>query len=329
MSSVIGAMSYAGVDIFFVISGFIVSQAAMRAGAKSEHDGRFSAAFDFAIRRIVRIFPLYWLALAVAILFGGWLGIAVKEWPESSILAMATLTTMWVRPLSAAWTLAFEVYFYAALTMLILIGGRRVRAAIFVWFALQVLWINAPRFGVQNWGIGSSELIYEFAFGWAISYLSAQFAARWWPIAILGFLAFWFAGSWLTFHDGLLAAPSRVSTFGIASAFLLVVMLGFEHNQKRVPKWLQRIGDASYSIYLWHMILFAVVYSVLPTTPTTFAIGLAALLGLGFVSYSLVEVSTMNLISGKSARFRVSKKTETSGLSSGRNSSAMPSAGPE
>ena len=63
--------AYAGVDIFFVISGFIVSQAAFRAAGNVHREGRLASAFEFACRRIFRIFPLYWVALAVAIALGG------------------------------------------------------------------------------------------------------------------------------------------------------------------------------------------------------------------------------------------------------------------
>jgi peptidoglycan/LPS O-acetylase OafA/YrhL len=288
-------MAYAGVDIFFVISGFIVSQAALRAGARTQEDGRLIAAFTFASRRIFRIFPLYWLALAIAILFGGWLGIAVGAWPDPSILAMATLTTMWIKPLSVAWTLAFEVYFYTCLTLLILVGGRRVGVAIGVWVALQILWINAPRFGWPNWGIGSNELIYEFIFGLAIAFLPRRFTGRWWPTAGVGFLVLWCVGTWLTSRNGLLQPAPRVATFGLASAFLLTAMLGLENKGKRVPGLVKRIGDASYSIYLWHLILFAVVYSFLGTTPMSYVAGLVMLIALGFLSHAAIEIPAMRL----------------------------------
>jgi exopolysaccharide production protein ExoZ len=158
--------AYAGVDIFFVISGFIVSEAATRAARAST---RVRASFNFAIRRIFRIFPLYWIALAVAIGLGGWIHIAPAGWPQSSVVSMACLTTMWITPLSSAWSLAFEAYFYLALTVIVLVAGRHVHLGILVWLIAQTLWISFGR--SSAWSVYSNELVFEFAFGWLVGFL--------------------------------------------------------------------------------------------------------------------------------------------------------------
>jgi peptidoglycan/LPS O-acetylase OafA/YrhL len=282
--------AYAGVDVFFVISGFIVSMAARRAGTRATREGRVAPAFDFAARRFFRIFPLYWVALAVAITFGGWLHIAPPGWPDPSLLAMATLRTMWVTPLSPAWTLAFEVYFYTVLTGLILLAGRHVYPAIAVWMVLQAIWIFWPGPTAFTSEIGTNPLVFEFALGWLVALVAGR--GEWrgvWPSAVLA-LAFMAGGTWLTAHRGLLEPLPRLATFGIGSAFALYAVLGLDLAGWCAPRWLRRVGDASYSIYLWHLIVFGALYAAFPTAgPALFLTAVAVLVTWAFVSFAVIE----------------------------------------
>jgi exopolysaccharide production protein ExoZ len=276
--------AYSGVDIFFVISGFIVSDAAKRA-ARAEP--RVRASIGFALRRIFRIFPLYWIALAVAISLGGWIHIAPAGWPQSSAASMAFLTTIWITPLSAAWSLAFEAYFYLALTIIILLAGRQVDFGIFVWLVLQTLWIG---FRPSNpWSVGSNELIYEFAFGWLIGLVQGLGNNKTAWCAGIGALTLWICGAWLTADRGLLLPRPRMETFGVGSALLLYALLRLEISGVRAPRFLQRLGDASYSIYLWHMIVLGVIYTICPVNSWTFAAAMALLIVWSFISYALIE----------------------------------------
>ena len=56
----------AGVDLFFVISGFVVYLAADRIGKKAATVGRWRAFREFAVKRVFRIYPIYWVVFAVA-----------------------------------------------------------------------------------------------------------------------------------------------------------------------------------------------------------------------------------------------------------------------
>jgi hypothetical protein len=60
--------AYAGADFFFVISGVIVSQAAIRTARTTP---RVYASLGFAPPADLPHFPLHWIAMAVAIAFGG------------------------------------------------------------------------------------------------------------------------------------------------------------------------------------------------------------------------------------------------------------------
>ena len=295
VDAVVPWFAYSGVDMFFVISGFIVSGAARRAGALTVARGRLSPALDFASRRIFRIFPLYWCVLAIALVFAATLRIEPPGWPpHPPLLAMVTLTTMWISPLSAAWTLAFEIYFYAVLTLIILVAGRHVQTAILAWMLLELLWINGGRLGlglpVPGWDITASPMVCEFGLGWLVAALHERAPRQLAAWAILLATPFWAAGIWLTSTHGLLPPGPRVATFGVGSALLLFALVELEVCGFRAPSALQRLGDVSYSIYLWHMILFGLVYARFGIHAWSFGLAVCLLIGWSFISYALVEV---------------------------------------
>ena len=86
-------------------------------------------------------------------------------------MTMASLTPIWITPLSSAWTLAFEVYFYAVLSLIILVARRFVHPAIGIWMVLQAAWVFGPRTGWLSGDIGSNALVLEFGLagssGWS------------------------------------------------------------------------------------------------------------------------------------------------------------------
>ena len=103
-----------GLDIFFVISGFIVSLVASRAVAQNQPSSR-----TFLSRRFTRIFPLYWILTGVIILEaqGGRYPIL---WHRVPWLPTLFLLPGWHYPvppliLSLGWSLVFEIYFYLVL----------------------------------------------------------------------------------------------------------------------------------------------------------------------------------------------------------------------
>ncbi len=200
---------------------------------------------------------------------------------------MVFLTTMWITPLSSAWTLAFESYFYVTLTVIIVLFGRHTNFGILVWLILQTVWIGFVPSTV--WDIGSNELIYEFAFGWLVALLQNRAGNKTALLAAAAALALWIFGAWLTAQRGLLMPTPRVETFGIASALLLYASLRSEVLGWRAPRFLQRLGDVSYSIYLWHMIILGMMYTMFPVNGWTLMAAMALLIIWSFISYALIE----------------------------------------
>jgi peptidoglycan/LPS O-acetylase OafA/YrhL len=124
------AQLQSGVQVFFVISGFVIA----RPFVVALLDGRpLPGIRRYAWRRFIRIFPAYWLALVCAALFfdaplAGW-----KDWLTHLLLLQTYSSYQLNRGISIAWTLSVEVSFYVLLPIVFLaierltrvIGSRR------------------------------------------------------------------------------------------------------------------------------------------------------------------------------------------------------------
>jgi exopolysaccharide production protein ExoZ len=251
---------YAGVDVFFVISGFIMAIVA------GDAFGVPGAATHFLKRRIIRIVPPYWFftsATVVAVLaLGGRIGGTTVTLPQ---LITSYGFIPWPRAdgklnpiLSQGWTLNYEAFFYAAFAIALL--ARRGKLALCIafaglaaihafvpseWFALK-FWSN-PIFLEFVAGIGLAKL-YRSGFKLPRAGSAACVAA-----AILAFL--------VSRNPGF-DPFDRFIHIGIPAILLCAsLMLAPEPRQiGPVRGWVLRGGDASYTIYLAH---YMIVHAVL------------------------------------------------------------------
>lgn len=137
------APGFLGVDIFFILSGIVISRSAI---------GRSWS--EFAVARFCRLYPAYAVAIALALLFAP---ITLIKYPplSQSILGLTGLQWFVGAPtiVGPAWTLYIEVQFYLLITMLLLVFGKltksQLRNAAKVWClilllapSLQLPWLN-------------------------------------------------------------------------------------------------------------------------------------------------------------------------------------------
>ena len=246
-----------GVDVFFVISGFIIA-------TTTQGQRGVGAAGAFLWRRFRRVAPIYWL-LSLPILIGmargGTLSPEVAAatflfWPFSGL-------EMTFPALGPGWTLCFEMLFYAGFG-LAMAGGRRVGWGLVGAYAAMLaagLVVAAPV--LRFWG---APIILEFLLGVGIAWMwrSAPRRLGLWAVALamLGFglgLVFGYGGI-----DDVRALNDpwnglrRVVIWGLPSALLVFGVVRMERTD-RAPRRLSRaaafMGDASYSIYLVHVLV--------------------------------------------------------------------------
>jgi len=227
----------AGVDLFFVISGFIIARVSSDRPAAT-----------FVKARLWRILPVYWLAalpyVAWPILYG------TPDWAK--IAATISLWPVWggayQQPLlPVAWSLYFEMLFYAAVALW-LIGKRwAIGAAVLAVVAAVVTPGPATAFLL-------SPIILEFVAGFALARVGSFRLAL--PALILGLVLLFapersFEG--VTMLDGS-TAWLRLAMYGVPSSLIVYGALGLERwFAEPWARPLVFIGDASYSIYLTHL----------------------------------------------------------------------------
>lgn len=265
-----------GLDIFFVISGFIVSLVATRAVDRSQPSAR-----TFLSRRFTRIFPLYWILTAVIVLEAQ-LGKYPILWHRVPWLPTLFLLPGWHYPvpplvLSLGWSLLFEIYFYLVLAVWMRVSPRHLVRNTVAFLAGMValgVVVGMHRPLLVIW---SNPVALEFLFGCliaqAVTYLAVNGAGNHsgfplratriartmgpWLVALgtvalaatifTGYGSASEASSILAGLDGWL----RVGVWGVPSAVLVLGAVLWRPAMRSMPaRLLVFLGDASYSIYL-------------------------------------------------------------------------------
>jgi exopolysaccharide production protein ExoZ len=118
-----------GVDLFFAVSGFVM----LHAMESKKFDAGFSSGFDFFVRRIIRVAPIYWIGTSA--LYGIYVAMphkfkmfsaSAEQYWRSMLFLPSVGEGSTIRPLlTQGWTLYHEMYFYLVLAMAIVVLGRR------------------------------------------------------------------------------------------------------------------------------------------------------------------------------------------------------------
>lgn len=249
----------AGVDLFFVISGFIMLHTTER------RFGAPGAATSFLRRRFIRVVPLYWL-MTTALLVGSLilprlLNVPIDDWQSviKSYLFVPDLRANGeVRPILAlGWTLNFEMFFYSIFALAMLLPLRRglclVTAGAVAFVVLGQL-TALPSIPVRFW---SDPIVLEFFLGVGIGLvhragirLGGAGAAL---VAAAGVVLFALCSEPRTGPSlSALVQTGLPAAMIVAAAALGPQLRSGSGVQGLVTLGLVRMGDASYSLYLSH-----------------------------------------------------------------------------
>ena len=236
-----------GVDIFFVISGFIIPYVLAGEAGSPLHS------LSFMVRRVIRIYPLYWLVTLVALAI--WLinpQVVNSSAPHLTRIweSFALFPTDGRYLVQTGWSLAYEMYVYGLFALAMLCGSWKRYVFMGVLFASCVggILVAPPR---ENWMqyFVLRHHFAEFLLGFLICIYGKRLIGRmprlgWW--LLVGGFGVLLVQSWLA--DAVTAALQH---WGFAAS---AVVLGALLLEQAViwPEWLLKLGDESYSLYLVH-----------------------------------------------------------------------------
>lgn len=238
-----------GVDLFFVVSGFIIAYVSLAQGTLKSKLG----IGDFAVKRFVRIVPFLWFAV---ILYAAIRFVTIQDFDLGPFLnAMFVLPVGEQRP-NVVWTLRHELLFYTLFAISFLLR-RRVPWLVYGWAVLPVVaWPVFAILRVEPENDLAQFLLspsnFNFAVGLTIglAYLRVSAMRRLslpltvaWPLIALTVAALVAARNVL---------PTGVTA--VVAGVIVLVALTMPARNDPVSRFLEMLGNASYSIYLTHNI---------------------------------------------------------------------------
>jgi peptidoglycan/LPS O-acetylase OafA/YrhL len=305
----IAPAGYLGVDVFFVISGYLITKQITN---DLEH-GRFSL-WRFYSRRIRRLLPAFAVCVATIALVGAVLFLpadfeTLGKALQAASLGYANHNALQAvdyfspeasnAPLLHTWSLSVEEQFYVVLPLLLWVASRGRRPA---WFWMcAILGIASAGAALQAEAAHPDHTFYlmpyrawELLIGGLLTQLPALRAGP----RIRGVLC----ASALAILVGVCLLGGEGSPFlgrlmAVAGAALLIFAQagpGALVMRLLEARAVQAFGRASYSIYLWHwpVLVFVSYVSILPASPVVRLAAVVLSVVLGFVSWRFVEVPT-------------------------------------
>jgi peptidoglycan/LPS O-acetylase OafA/YrhL len=270
---------HVGVDFFFVLSGFLIYF--VHAG----DIGRPRQLARYVRRRTSRIYPVYWFALL------GSLALVLASRNQTLPQVGLLLQTLFLaQPLGApllgvSWTLQHEMLFYGVFALMIL-NLRLGQAVLGLWLCMILAqWAAGGSWLSQDiYRIAMNPFNLEFFMGMAGAWLVRRRApaadgAR----ALLATGGSLFLALAVAENAGMFDSygnPARVA-YGLVSTLLVVGLAGVPRVRGVFAVMLVRLGGASYSVYLFHLMAIGVAYKVMDVA------GLLRLLPV-WLSYGLV-----------------------------------------
>lgn len=251
----------AGVDLFFVISGFIICHIQPR----STHGP--AVALDFLIRRIIRLTPMYWFFTILMIIATVALSQHVEHHRVNTEYVLKSLFFIPFVPegspvprpiLGQGWTLNYEMFFYVAFALTLLVARGRALLVCLLFLGLVAFGALAGPIPVDR-AFWFEPILIEFVIGVALAANRHRLPtlSRRTAIGLISFGLIWF----LVVPVGdPLNGWHRLLERGLPSALIVFATLQVRNPPSAVTRGtLPLLGDASYALYLSHTFVTNIV----------------------------------------------------------------------
>lgn len=308
----------AGVNLFFVISGFIMVY------ITEKTPGSYKDIYKFIVKRFIRIWPTY-AVLTVLYFMARYRSYVTIHEIKELVMSLLFIPLDYTPPpfygyatLPVGWSLNYEIYFYALITVSLLF--KKLRWPVFFLLAIITLVVipilngsyildaaRTENYGHKYLNMITNPIIWSFIYGVVIGllyrnqkvrYMLISFFSKKWIFCTVVVLAVW---QYLSgFFGGQGPLQWAVGASALFSAFL------FYHagRQTQFPGWLVKLGDISYSIYLLHVpvsftltVIFQKLgYPIYGSGPALFFLSISLTLISSHLSYEYLEIKLSNYL---------------------------------
>ena len=291
----------AGVDLFFVISGFIIVYS-----SSNKNDNTF---LHFIIKRFFRLYPLYFSMLSVYLILYHDEPFQFENIIKSYFLVPIDYNAKgpWfgLSAIYTAWTLTYELYFYVVFSIAI-IFSHKYRALLCAVFILLIIGFSQKFiYGhffldpitqkktlnsvVYNLIFISNPLIIDFILGMFVAYMYKAYEKLCFNKLVLTSFSLVLLTLAVIFMVSHVTAYVGPRSWGICSAIIVLSVLIISKNADLIyPRVLIYLGEMSYSIYLNHVVVKKIAFSYIGS------LGLFAHGDGGIILFSLI-ISTLCL----------------------------------
>jgi peptidoglycan/LPS O-acetylase OafA/YrhL len=289
----------AGVDLFFVLSGFVMVY------ASEKLFGTFDGPGTFFVRRLIRIVPLYWCVTTIYLGIGVLVPQVSHKTYSFAMIGASYLFIPWSSPegsgepiVGQGWTLNYEMVFYLLFSIAVFLQRRVAVLVLSLTLIFAVVLghnIGSLPMPLSFW---SKPIILEFAFGmWlGLGYSEGLRLPRWGAIALI---CVGVALMCIVFYNVDTKISHREFKCGLPAA-MIVAGAVFAGPSARLARWqwLGAVGEASYALYLLHAIPIRAMREIavrsgveIAAMPYRFlAIDVALAVSLALVVYYYVEL---------------------------------------
>lgn len=254
-------------DIFFVLSGFIISYTSLKS------IGHREKLPSFLRRRFVRIYPTYWIIISLLLLSQVLLPVFFNT--PYSFTAKNLLGTYFLFPghtmvNGVSWTLSYELFFYFLFCFAFVIPRKKIAFCLGMLYSLVIILL--PLFGydykdADPWiDLITFPMNVEFFMGVTAAAIVSHVPKKLSLVLIIsGAVLFIMSGIFSNLgYQAVTNNFNRVILFGIPSFLIITGVVKYELvNKITVPKWLLNIGEASYSLYLLHLPIVVAAFRML------------------------------------------------------------------